>query len=172
MATTDRDRRRNLLKVVLASGVAALGVATVAPAVAFVLPKHRTGSGGRWVRTVRLDALGEGIPHKVKIVTEERDAWKLERNAELGAVWLVRNGDAVRALAVVCPHLGCSIGASDDGSGFVCPCHDSSFDAGGKRRDGPSPRDMDVLETRIANDYVEVDFRRYRQGTPDRVEIG
>jgi len=124
------------------------------------------------VRTVRLDQLPEGRPRKVKIVTDVHDAWKLDKDAELGAVWLIRNGDKVRALSVVCPHLGCSVGASEGGKGFTCPCHDSSFTADGKRQNGPSPRDMDPLETRVTDGFVEVDFRRFRQGTPERIEVG
>ncbi len=131
------------------------------------------------MKTLRLDALQEGMPRRVKIVADERDAWKLERNAELGGVWLVRTGDGVTALSVVCPHLGCSIQVTEDNVGsqqsrtaFACPCHDSFFEASGKRQSGPSPRDMDALETRIVSDVVEVDFRRFRQGTPDRVEVG
>lgn len=169
MANTDR---RNLLKVVLASGAAALCASALAPPIAYVVAK-RSGTGGeRWVKTVRLDQLPEGQPRKVKIVTDVRDAWKLEKAAELGAVWLVRTGEKVRALSVVCPHLGCSIGADEEGNGFNCPCHDSSFTTEGKRENGPSPRDMDALETRITDGVVEVDFRRFRQGTPDRIEIG
>jgi quinol---cytochrome c reductase iron-sulfur subunit, bacillus type len=171
MANT--DGRRRVLKVVLASGAVALCAAATAPPIAFVLAPARAGTGGgRWVKTVPLAKLPEGKPRKVKIITDERDAWKLDKNAELGAVWLIRNGDAVRALAVVCPHLGCSIGPGAEGKGFSCPCHDSSFDMDGKRESGPSPRDMDHLETRVTDGIVEVDFRRYRQGTADRIEVG
>ena len=42
----------------------------------------------------------------------------------------------------------CSIAATEGGKGFACPCHDSSFTADGKRENGPSPRDMDTLDTR------------------------
>ena len=167
MASTDR---RTLLKLVMGGGAAALGTAVVAPAVAFVLPARGGDAGHRWVRTVPLDALSDGVPFRVKIISDQRDAWKLEKDAELGSVWLVRDGEKVRALSVVCPHLGCAIVAS--GEGFACPCHDSSFDGDGERRSGPSPRDMDPLETRIVTGSVEVDFRRYRQGTPERIEIG
>lgn len=170
MASTDR---RRLLGVVLASGAAALCSSALALPIAFVVAPARPGPGGsRWVRTVALDQLPEGKPRKVQLVSDVRDAWKLEKDATLGAVWLVRNGDAVRALAVVCPHLGCSIGPDASGQGFACPCHDSSFDIDGKRRDGPSPRDMDVLATRVEGGIVSVDFRRFRQGIEERIEIG
>ncbi len=170
MASTDR---RRVLKVVLASGAVALCGAAAAPPIAYVVASRGGSGGARWIKTVRLEQLPEGTPSKVKIVADVRDAWKLERSADLGAVWLVRMGDKVRALSVVCPHLGCSIGPNTDGKGYACPCHDSFFDENGKKQGGPSPRDMDTLDTRIADDgTVEVDFRRYRQGTPERVEIG
>jgi cytochrome b6-f complex iron-sulfur subunit/menaquinol-cytochrome c reductase iron-sulfur subunit len=169
MANTDR---RNLLKVVLASGAAALCASALAPPIAYVVAKRGGASGERWVKTVRLEQLPEGRPRKVKIVSDVRDAWKLDKDAELGAVWLIRNGNEVRALSVVCPHLGCSISVSEGGKGFACPCHDSSFAADGKRQDGPSPRDMDTLDTRLVEGVVEVDFRRFRQGTPERIEVG
>lgn len=169
MANTDR---RSLLKVVLASGAAALCASALAPPIAYVVAKRGGANGEKWVKTVRVDQLPEGRPRKVKVVTDVRDAWKLDKDAELGAVWLIRNGDNVRALSVVCPHLGCSIGANEGGKGFMCPCHDSSFTSDGKRENGPSPRDMDPLETRVVDGVVEVDFRRFRQGTPERIEVG
>jgi menaquinol-cytochrome c reductase iron-sulfur subunit len=160
MASTPR---RVVLKVVLTGGAAALCAAAVGPAAAFVVPSTE-GGGPRWVRTVRLDGLSEGVPHKVTLIADERDAWKHVPNAELGAVWLVRRGDAVSALSVVCPHLGCSIDRSSDGTGFVCPCHDSFFEDDGKRRDGPSPRDMDALETRVVDGFVDVSFHHSSVG--------
>jgi Rieske Fe-S protein len=170
MANTDR---RRLLKVVLASGAAALCSAALAPPIAYVVAKRGGAGGERWVKTVKLEKLPEGRPRKVKIITDVRDAWKLEKDAELGAVWLIRTGKDVRAFSVVCPHLGCSIGAAEDGKSFGCPCHDSSFTIEGKRENGPSPRDMDKLDARVSADgFVEIDFRRYRQGTPERIEVG
>ena len=58
------------------------------------------------------------------------------------------------------------------GPGFNCPCHDSSFDADGKRLDGPSPRDLDTLGTKVEDGFVMVDFQRFRQGIPDKATVG
>jgi Rieske Fe-S protein len=78
----------------------------------------------------------------------------------------------VRAWSVTCPHLGCAIDRSATGPGFACPCHDSTFDGEGRRLTGPSPRDLDSLDTRVEDGFVLVDFRRFRQGTPDKLPIG
>ncbi|HVH47218.1 MAG TPA: Rieske (2Fe-2S) protein [Labilithrix sp.] len=159
-----------------AVGGCALGAAVVGPSIALALaPLHAKSGGGRWVRTVRLDQLRENEPRRVAIVADRKDAWTLERNVELGSVWLVRSGDQVRALSSVCPHLGCSVNAvtsadGKSGDGFACPCHTSAFDPVGKRKSGPSPRDLDVLETRVEDGHVVVDFRRFRIGIAEKVE--
>lgn len=166
--------RRRALELLLGAGALCAGAAALGPPLAEVVAVGRRGGGGgvRWVRTVKLADLPEGEPRRVAIVSDERDAWKVERAAQLGSVWLTRKGDVVTALSVTCPHLGCSIARSPVGDGFACPCHDSTFDAEGHRHGGPAPRDMDSLATRVQDGFVEVDFRRYRQGTRERVEIG
>jgi len=169
------DARRRTLKVLIAAGGAAFGCALAVPAAVFVMaPLREDGKGGaRWVKTVNLDALTEGEPRKVAIVADQRDAWTVAKNVELGAVWLMRRGNDVVALAAACPHLGCSIHAViDPAPGFACPCHTSEFDAAGKKISGPSPRDMDPLATKIEDGAVFVDFHRFRNGVAERVRVG
>lgn len=91
----------------------------------------------------------------------------------LGAVWLIRRGEAahtLQALSAVCPHLGCLI--DRQGDGFNCPCHVSAFTAEGRALDGPSPRGMDPLEVRVRDGNVMVKWVRFRLGTSDRVKEG
>jgi Rieske Fe-S protein len=81
-------------------------------------------------------------------------------------------GGRLRALSTVCPHLGCGIDWNAGQARFECPCHGSKFDAAGRRVAGPSPRDMDELETRVAGGDVQVLYRRFRTGTVKREAIG
>jgi menaquinol-cytochrome c reductase iron-sulfur subunit len=163
---------RRALTLAVVVGSCAIAAATAIPAAAFVAaPIGSRGAAGRWVRTLRLDQLAEGEPKRVAIVDDRRDAWTIERGVELGSVWLVRHGDKVTAFSSVCPHLGCSVNvAAGAGAGFACPCHTSAFDPEGKRKSGPSPRDLDALATRIEDGFVAVDFRRFRIGIADKVE--
>jgi cytochrome b6-f complex iron-sulfur subunit/menaquinol-cytochrome c reductase iron-sulfur subunit len=177
MAGGSSEGRRGALRHLIVVGGAALGCAVGAPAVIFAAAPLGVGAAGgggraeRWVRTVRLDTLREGEPRKVSIVADERDAWTLARNVDLGAVWLVRRGDAVTALSAVCPHLGCSVNAQPDAS-FACPCHTSAFAADGARVAGPAPRGMDPLATRIEDGFVAVDFQKFRIGIAEREALG
>ena len=166
---------RRTLAIATAACACAVAAAAAAPAIALVAaPLQDEKRGGRWVWTVKLDQLKDGVPRRVAIVDDRKDAWTIERNVELGSVWLVREGDEVRAFSAVCPHLGCSVNAvpapDGKGGGFACPCHTSSFDPTGKRTSGPSPRDLDVLQTKIEDGHVAVDFRRFRIGVEQKVE--
>jgi cytochrome b6-f complex iron-sulfur subunit/menaquinol-cytochrome c reductase iron-sulfur subunit len=165
--------RRGALAVLVKGGGVAFGCALAAPALVFVAVPlgSKEGAGGRWIKTVKLDALHEGEPKKVAIVADQRDAWTLTKGVELGAAWLVRRGDKVQALSATCPHLGCSVSADAAGA-YFCPCHDSSFGPDGQRETGPSPRGLDALDTKIEDGFVVVDFRSFRTGTPDKVETG
>jgi cytochrome b6-f complex iron-sulfur subunit/menaquinol-cytochrome c reductase iron-sulfur subunit len=166
-----RTSRRTLTLAVVV-GSCAIAAAGAIPAAAFVAaPIGSKGAAGRWVRTLRVDQLAEGEPKRVAIVDDRRDAWTIERGVELGSVWLVKHGDKVTAFSSVCPHLGCSVNvAPGAGAGFACPCHTAAFDPDGKRKSGPSPRDLDALATRIEEGFVAVDFRRFRIGVAEKVE--
>jgi Rieske Fe-S protein len=168
----DSSRRKVLRAIVAAGGAVGCGALAV-PSVRFLVAPAAGGAGaGRWIRTVALDSMREGEPKRVSLVSDHRDAWTLEKAVELGAAWLVRKGDAVVAYSTTCPHLGCAVDRAATGPGFYCPCHDSAFDAGGGRLSGPSPRAMDTLDTRVEDGFVLVNFKRFRQGIPEKVAMG
>ncbi len=62
-----------------------------------------------------------------------------------GPVALWRDGDSVTAVSRRCPHLGCTVRPSPDGT-LVCPCHGSRFDALGRRERGPATADLTPLQ--------------------------
>lgn len=50
---------------------------------------------------------------------------------------VVLHGEAgFSALSLVCPHLGCTV--EQTAAGFACPCHGSTFAAGGEVLRGPA----------------------------------
>ena len=165
--------RRGALRTLALLGGVAGGGALAVPTARFVLaPAGGGAASGRWIKTVALEALREGEAKRVTLIADHRDAWTMEKDVQLGAAWLVRKGDAVEAWSVTCPHLGCSVDRSSGGPGFYCACHDSSFDAAGKRLEGPSPRDLDSLATKIEDGFVLVEYRRFRQGIPEKTAVG
>ncbi len=163
--------RRRVLGTLVTVGGALYGAALVVPVSAFLAATGPpSGGGARWIRVGRLDALPEGEPRRVEIVADQRDAFTITRDERLGAVWVVRAGDVVRALSATCPHLGCAVDLADDKKGFACPCHASKFSPAGDVESGPSPRAMDPLAARVVDGFVEIDFRKFRQGVSAREE--
>jgi Rieske Fe-S protein len=75
-----------------------------------------------------------------------------------------------------CPHLGCGykwrkvpkLGREI----FLCPCHLSIYDPGGKVLDGPAPRPLDPLPIRVdAGGNIEIIDMEFKAGTKAQTRI-
>jgi menaquinol-cytochrome c reductase iron-sulfur subunit len=161
--------RRNVLAAILATIIG--GIVGLFPlgagALMFLDPilkakkkgKAKAGeSKGRLLRVATKDA----IPADLK------DAWNLEPNQPVGAVYLRNRDGKIECFNAICPHAGCFVAYSGDRKVFQCPCHTSSFQLDGKRiMPSPSPRDMDTLtvdEQKLADGEVWVEFVNYYPG--------
>jgi menaquinol-cytochrome c reductase iron-sulfur subunit len=163
--------RRGTIRLLAGVGGLAWAGALAVPAARFLVPTAGEGGGReRWIRVARLADLQPGEPRRLAVTGDLRDAFSVSAGERLGSVWVVREGDHVQAFSAACPHLGCTVDIRPDGRGFTCPCHASRFGAGGEVLDGPSPRALDPLAARVAEGFVEVDFRRFRPGGAERVE--
>jgi cytochrome b6-f complex iron-sulfur subunit len=59
------------------------------------------------------------------------------------SVAIIRDGNNVHAISMVCTHLGCIVKPSD--TGFDCPCHGSKFSHDGSVIKGPAPKGLPWL---------------------------
>jgi Rieske Fe-S protein len=57
--------------------------------------------------------------------------------------FVVRQGETLFAISAICTHRKCKLAAEPDRS-FLCPCHGSRFDFGGRVMKGPAKRDLPV----------------------------
>tara|TARA_A100001037_G_scaffold52259_2_gene44308 strand:+ start:5375 stop:5968 length:594 start_codon:yes stop_codon:yes gene_type:complete len=172
----EKERRDFLVG---ASAVAAGTLAMLAPIGAAVVslldPLRREKVSSEMVLVARTSAIPEdGSPRKFTVMADRTDAWAAYDDSPVGAVYLRRSGDEVRALNVVCPHAGCFVGVAKDNSRFSCPCHLSSFDLDGAVDDptSPSPRDMDTLDVEVRNgDEVWVRFQNFLPGRAEKTPV-
>lgn len=121
-------------------------------------------------RVATKDAIpADGTPVQVPVIADLEDAWNVEPNQPVGAVYLRNNGGQIECFNAICPHAGCFVAYSAERKVFQCPCHTSSFELDGKRIEpSPSPRDMDKLavdEQNLADGEVWVEFVNYYPGT-------
>ena len=104
-----------------------------------------------WARACRLDELADGVPRGV-LIGESRVA-------------LVRDGDAVHAIADECSHAAIPLSEGDVGDGEIeCYLHGSRFDLQtGKPLGLPATEPVAVYRCRLVGDDVLVDLT----ATPD-----
>ena len=173
--------RRDFFSWVVAAGGSAIAALLTVPGLGYVLdPLVRgTGQKGRWIRVADLGSVGREHPVAVPVIGEQVDAWTKASAVRLGTVWLRVVGDAgaageqqVSAWNAECPHLGCKVSFESEKDCFTCRCHDSTFALDGAVQDGPAPRGLDPLETRVQNGQIEVRFMRFRTQIKQRVQIG
>jgi menaquinol-cytochrome c reductase iron-sulfur subunit len=170
------DSRRGFLAKVAA--MACGGLATLTPVAAgvwaFLDPLRRKTAAATFLPVTDLAAIpDDGVPRQFAVVAERVDAWTGFPREPIGAVYLRRQKGSkeVEALTATCPHAGCFIDLEPGGRSFRCPCHNSSFTLdGGIVEPSPSPRPMDSLECRVAeNGEVAVKWQSFRAGIADKV---
>ncbi|MGE5127270.1 MAG: ubiquinol-cytochrome c reductase iron-sulfur subunit, partial [Betaproteobacteria bacterium] len=52
-------------------------------------------------------------------------------------LFVFNTSEGFHAVSAVCTHLGCNVN-HEEGRGFACPCHGSTFDEEGRVRKGPA----------------------------------
>ncbi len=76
-------------------------------------------------------------------------------------VLVKRDEKGISAVSLVCTHLGCIVGKTEQG-GFSCPCHGSKFDSNGNVVAGPAPKGLNWLEvSRLPNGKLVVDNNKF-----------
>lgn len=158
-------------------GVAALGigagVAAVAlgPAIAMLthpLGHATTSSSDAFLPAGRRTRYKGPAPIKVDLYADKVDAWNRVVQVKVGSAWVLEQGSSLMAFSTVCPHLGCGIDFDADKGKFLCACHTTWFGLDGSVEEGPSPRGMDTLETKLDEKLVQIRYQRFKQGTGDK----
>ena len=121
-----------------------------------------------YYKVASFGALSE-TPQPVQIIANRKDAWNTYPKEAIGAIYLQRVGQEVRAFNAQCPHAGCFVDWQSGKKAYHCPCHNSSFAADGKRDPkSPSARDLDDLATKIKDGFVYVKFEKFKAGDKEK----
>ena len=81
----------------------------------------------------------------------------LNEQASIGPVLLIRNPDdnaSVLGVNPVCPHAGCNVEWQSDQTLFVCPCHNSQFNADGSVAQGPAAQPLNTYTVAVEGDQI------------------
>lgn len=165
--------RRGFLQWISALGGATIAALVGVPLVrALISPALAKPKAEPWIKVADDTALLDiGTPIRVDLVQTQDDAWVESR--ALISVWLyTEDGDVFKAYNGHCTHLGCGYVLSEDKKTFACPCHRGRFDIKtGAVLAGPPPRPLDELKVQVKDAAVYVQYRDFRLGVPERVEV-
>ena len=93
-------------------------------------------------------------------------------NKAVKAVWAVRKSEhQVKVFSPICPHLGCGVRWNQRDGQFQCPCHGSVYDQNGNVVDGPAPRPLDELPSKIEDGELKVIYKEFKAGLTTQVEL-
>jgi Rieske Fe-S protein len=139
--------RRRTLVLLINSALALVTGALGALLGTFALRPANRRSRDRWIRAASLLELKPGTPLPRVLSVPRADGWYRERVRQ--TVFLVRDGDNVKALSATCTHLGCQVRWEVERKRFLCPCHGGAYDAQGRVIEGPPPRPLDTVDVRV-----------------------
>lgn len=147
----DRGRRRILLLVPAGIG---LGILTtlVSAAVRFLRPQPASAAQEQWLPVMPATEL-TGAQPLARTVSIQLDAGWTQVLAAQPVIVLPQER---RVLSAVCPHEGCTVVWRAEDKMFLCPCHDSRFDAAGTHITGPAAHALAQLPARIEDGMLKV----------------
>ncbi len=167
------ESRRGFLTIGFTAVGVGLAGAALAPAAAMLAHplQHPTTSGSdTFIPVGGLTSFGEE-PVKVDVYADRVDAWNRVVQVKVGSAWVLEQGEGLVAFSTVCPHLGCGIDYVADKKKFLCACHNSWFSIDGGVEEGPCPRAMDTLETKVEENLVQLRYQRFKQGIEGKEPI-
>jgi Rieske Fe-S protein len=118
----------------------------------------------------KLSDFPDGAAREVRVRAPAMDAW-LTAQADVGSVYVVRDGADALVFSGTCPHLGCPVDYNARERRFECPCHRSVFALDGRRVTGPAPRGLDRLESAVVNGELDCRYARFLPGIAERRPI-
>lgn len=168
--STPVGTRRAFFKWVTGLSSAFIGLSLAIPLIGYVISPALKRRKESWMSVGKVEALPVGDPKDLNYSMTVQDGWLEAKKTT--AVWALKHQDGtVTVFSPICPHLGCGYRWDSHDRQFKCPCHGSVYDVAGKVLDGPAPRPLDVLPSKIENGELLVIYKEFKSGLSKQVEL-
>jgi menaquinol-cytochrome c reductase iron-sulfur subunit len=160
--------RRSFIRIVSIAAFAGTFATAAAAAIRFLRPVA-SAVDPKWVDIGPITEISGDAPVARKVAAEHVAGWAKSLEEHLVYILPHRNHQIISA---VCPHEGCEVFWRNDERVFACPCHESNFTADGQRIDGPAPRGLDPLPSRVENGRLQVQYQFFVNNIQERTSRG
>ena len=162
--------RRSFFGWVIAAVAGIIGITVVVPLAGYVISPALKRRETSWAKVGAMDSLRTGEPEELEYASTIKDGWRTVTAKK--AIWAVKQpaGDIV-VFSPICPHLGCGFRWDVGDHKFKCPCHGSVYDVTGKVLEGPAPRSLDVLPSKVEQGQLLVIYKEFKSGLDHPVEL-
>ncbi|HHI79545.1 MAG TPA: ubiquinol-cytochrome c reductase iron-sulfur subunit [Planctomycetes bacterium] len=154
--------RRGALATILALLVG-LGGSITGLIAAFISNAFGRPRAKGWIKVGKAEDLSPDTFGRIVLTLEHRHAWM---DASVPMTIFVKDmypKDPIAYLGT-CSHLGCTVAWKDKSKLFECPCHGGKYNAKGEVVDGPPPRPLTQLKTRIKGEDFFILLPEKREG--------
>ena len=152
----------------LAAGL--IGVGLGVPLIGYLISPAFKRRDKPWVAVGSVDGLPIEQPTQLDHMSTIKDGYVETKSHK--AVWAVKQGGGeITVFSPLCTHLGCGYHWDVADRKFKCPCHGSVYDLAGNVLDGPAPRPLDVLPSKVEDGTLFVTYKEFKAGLPTKVEL-
>jgi cytochrome b6-f complex iron-sulfur subunit len=143
--------RREFLYYIWAGSMALFGAQTTVALLWFAYPRFKAGTfGGIFELDISEVPPADSGPKAYSggrfwLVNLGEKRMNDEREGPQNASAVGKQAAGVKALYMICVHLGCLYQWKPTNDRFECPCHGSKYLASGHRVEGPAGRNLDVF---------------------------
>lgn len=142
--------RRKFLEITFwaVSGITAVGL--LGTGARFLVGNSLEPTTSSWVELGKVAELPKGAVNRVNYAMKAKDAWR--EVTQRGALYAFSaDGANYTVLDGTCTHLGCIVQWDSAENQFRCPCHSARFTREGVVVDGPPPKPLRSLQTKVEN---------------------
>ena len=130
------------------------------PAVGYLIsPATKKQQSEAWIPAGEVDSYPIGVPTLFSFTRTKINGW--EKTVNSHSVYILRKSETESdflTLSNVCTHLSCRVNWDEETQVYPCPCHAAHFDINGLVIDGPPPRQLDRLETKVEEGILFIHF--------------